>query len=191
MASSSAAAAPAPGAGGPAPPAPAPAPTAAGTVNEVIAISSDDNVNSLSNENNAGLYAATADPPIPLHVCIVLDITGSMQAQIDGCQAMIGAYCHSNFKNQKHIVKLHIITYTEGNAKSYVSYFTSENSDELESHVYNIQLSVPPECPDVSASGEDGPENCMHGLAQIFEKVQEKGRICLDYLEEVVGDLTF
>ena len=100
-----------------------------------------------------------------INIFLILDITASMGNQISGVKKMIEKYCKNHF-NPK-CAKIHIMTYTENSKGCYVSYFTSNEKEELINYVNKISLSRPPDNPTIIAGGEDGPENLLAALAKI------------------------
>lgn len=96
----------------------------------------------------------------PLRVVFLVDITGSMGNQLEGVKQMLREYCRS-----ARGVKVSIMTYTEDSKQGYTTYFTAEDPSELAAYVTGIKLCEPPDRRGVNASGGDGPENVLQGLA--------------------------
>jgi hypothetical protein len=110
---------------------------------------------------------AAAGPAGPaaasVRLLFLLDITGSMSQEIEACKgAMQGLVSMSTSQLQDHAgqISFAVITFTEDNkAGCFTSLFESTSAEEAQAYVDGIQLSRPPEAPQYSAGGDDGPEN--------------------------------
>lgn len=102
-----------------------------------------------------------------LQVVFLLDITGSMGSQIEGVKQMISEFC----KVDRPSVDVHIWTYTESSNACYVSKSPINlKSEGLVNYARSIKLSCPPDFPEVTgASGGDGPENVVAGVASLLD----------------------
>ncbi|OMJ78537.1 hypothetical protein SteCoe_21643 [Stentor coeruleus] len=102
-----------------------------------------------------------------LQVVFLLDITGSMGSQIEGVKLMISEFC----KVDRPSVDVHIWTYTETSNACYVSKSPINlKSEGLVNYAKSIKLACPPDFPEVTgASGGDGPENVVAGVASLLD----------------------
>jgi hypothetical protein len=86
-----------------------------------------------------------------------------MSQEIEACKgAMLGlvSLCSSQLQDHASQFSFAVITFTEDNkAGCFTSLFESTSAEEAQAYVNGIKLSTPPEAPQYSASGDDGPEN--------------------------------
>ena len=118
--------------------------------------------------NAAGLPPCKADK---LNVALLIDITGSMSAQIEAVKLMSRTFAASLGASALNL-QLHVLTFTESSKGCYTSHFTATDPHQLVKYIERLTLCRPPEAPNVSdASGGDGPENTMAGLVTLVERV--------------------
>ena len=110
-----------------------------------------------------------------LQVVFLLDITSSMQKELDGIKATIGLF----FQNMETegSAGIHVWTFTEDQESCFISKSPVASSETLVKYVQNIQLCHPPDNPAVYANGEDGPENVLAATAALKESFTEGTQI--------------
>eukprot|EP00668_Euglena_longa_P009414 GGOE01011359.1.p1 GENE.GGOE01011359.1~~GGOE01011359.1.p1 ORF type:complete len:1039 (+),score=293.62 GGOE01011359.1:27-3119(+) len=113
---------------------------------------------------------ADAKKAEPLDIVLLIDITGSMGSQIDAVKSMCRTFAASLGASILSL-QLHIITFTENTVGCYTSHYTSVDPFELVQYINDLTLGRPPEHPNVSANGGDGPENTLAGLVTMLDRV--------------------
>ena len=109
--------------------------------------------------------------PQSLQVVFLVDITGSMGSQIEGVKQMISKFCEVD----RPLIDVHIWTFTESPG-CYVSKSPlGLKSQGLVEYTQKIQLCHPPDFPEITgASGGDGPENVVAGVAALLDSFDPK-----------------
>ncbi|KAJ3111874.1 hypothetical protein HDU96_005270 [Phlyctochytrium bullatum] len=100
-----------------------------------------------------------------LNVVFLIDITGSMSAQIAGVKQMVSSFCQT----ERPGIRLHIWTFTEDAKHCYVTSSPDLSARALVSYAEKLNLCRPPDM-SVSASGGDGPENVVAGVSLLKER---------------------
>ena len=118
-----------------------------------------------------------SDPAIAaqsLQVVFLVDITGSMGSQIEGVKQMISKFCEVD----RPLIDVHIWTYTESPG-CYVSKSpVGLKSQGLVEYTMKIKLCCPPDFPEITgASGGDGPENVVAGIAALLDSFDPKQNV--------------
>ena len=106
---------------------------------------------------------------VNLQICWILDITGSMSSQIQACKSAI-AECSSKISAEQLPVSFTLITYTEETSKSYATYHSFTEGDDMVNFINKLVCCQPPGHPGVSCSGGDGDENVKLALAKFHKE---------------------
>jgi hypothetical protein len=108
-----------------------------------------------------------------LQVVFLVDITGSMGSQIEGVKKMISKFCEID----RPSIDVHIWTYTESPGCHVSPSPKGLKSSDLVAYSQEITLCRPPDKPQLSAGGGDGPENVVAGIAALLEAFQSKDNL--------------
>ncbi|KAJ3081653.1 hypothetical protein HDU99_005090 [Rhizoclosmatium hyalinum] len=100
----------------------------------------------------------------PLHVVFIVDVTRSMNNQVEGVKQTMQTFCVT----ERPGVQVHIWSFTE-NARSCFVCTSKPNltNVELLEYVANLKLSCPIDHPLEVAHGDDAPENVTAAVAQL------------------------
>jgi hypothetical protein len=116
---------------------------------------------------DAVMEEAAAPSPVPpaaappsVRLLFIVDITGSMSAELEACKGAMKGMVHLLTDNHAAgQLSFAVITFTESESGCYTSLFESTSAEAAQDYMNGIKLCRPPEEPGVTADGDDGPEN--------------------------------
>jgi hypothetical protein len=103
-----------------------------------------------------------------LRVLVNIDITGSMGNELEGVKSAVSEFATLCTGFDVPVI-FAIATFTESKQGCFVSLKEMPASEEAVSCVSNIRLSTPPDADNLTANGDDGPENQKAALFKMCE----------------------
>lgn len=104
-------------------------------------------------------------PAASARLLFLLDITGSMAAELEAVKGAMKGLCHhvtcsEQLQQYSGELAFSVITFTESSSSGcHTSLYETTSAEAAQQYMDTIALSCPPEQPHCCASGDDHPEN--------------------------------